>query len=287
MRKIFYSLAIIFGILLTGSLSIQESYAGECYAPNPEKNFKEADVVFSGTVIKIVEGPDYFTAVTFNVSETLKGKTKEIMIVNSNSDVINCGIKFYTNVSYLVYVDEVNDRFFTDSNDGTRTFVGYSLSQKGTSDELTRQDAIEKCEVGRYGSHYTLGSYFIQVNRLDNDRCYMMISWEIEGAYVTEFCSPTMDSFKTSDWNNAFHPLIIDREKSMSNPCHIIKEGSAFFEEYTVHLSPLKQQRIGMISYDVVCEMGFELVFKSSNGHSVCVAPGTTEKLVQRGWASQ
>jgi len=95
-----------------------------------------------------------------------------------------------------------------------------------------------------------------------------------------------MDSFKTSDWNNAFHPLIIDREKSMSNPCHIIKKASAFFEEYTVHLSPLKQQRIGMISYDVVCETGFELVFKSSHGYSACVTPETKTKLIEREWGN-
>ena len=124
MRRIFYSLAIVF-VVLIGIAGIQESYATECYAPSPERNFEEADVVFSGMVIGIDVHPsddssfDQFATVTFEVSETLKGETEDVMIVVSNFDPFYCGVRFSMFSTYLVYAVESNGSFFTDGDRGT------------------------------------------------------------------------------------------------------------------------------------------------------------------------
>ena len=125
MKKIFYSLAIVFGILLIGSFNIQESYATECVVPSPERSFEEADVVFSGRVIGIYVHPrddgslSQSATVTFVVSETLKGETEGVMVVVSNFDPFYCGVRFSMFSTYLVYAVESNGSFFTDGNRGT------------------------------------------------------------------------------------------------------------------------------------------------------------------------
>ncbi|HWP52476.1 MAG TPA: hypothetical protein VNK07_00285 [Candidatus Binatia bacterium] len=51
-------------------------------------------------------------------------------------------------------------------------------------------------------------------------------------------------------------------------------------------LAPLKQFKSGIAPKDIVCKEGFELVIKSTNGHSACVKPQSAEKLIQRTWAA-
>ncbi len=49
-------------------------------------------------------------------------------------------------------------------------------------------------------------------------------------------------------------------------------------------MSPLKQIQAGILSDDVACRTGFELILKSSNGNPACVLPSTASKLVSAGW---
>ena len=49
--------------------------------------------------------------------------------------------------------------------------------------------------------------------------------------------------------------------------------------------SPLKQMKSGTDSRDVICNEGFELFMKVSNGKAICVHQSTGENLVKRGWA--
>ncbi len=128
MRKIFYSLAIVFGILLSGSFSFQDSFGTECYAPNFEKNFEEADVVFFGTATEIVHSAiqgDSFTEVgnvTFDVLNTWKGETSDIVVVKSELNPFYCGVPFQSDENYLVYANESDGVFFTSANFGTQSF---------------------------------------------------------------------------------------------------------------------------------------------------------------------
>ena len=116
---------VVIPLVLFGIVGIQESFATECYAPSPERNFEEADVVFSGMVIGIDVHPsddssfNQFATVTFGISETLKGETEGVMVVVSNFDPFFCGVRFSMFSTYLVYAVESNGSFFTDGNRGT------------------------------------------------------------------------------------------------------------------------------------------------------------------------
>jgi len=48
---------------------------------------------------------------------------------------------------------------------------------------------------------------------------------------------------------------------------------------------PKIQLENGILSEDITCKDGLELIFKSTNGSPACVKPKTAEKLIERGWA--
>src|SRR5437899_167073 len=58
----------------------------------------------------------------------------------------------------------------------------------------------------------------------------------------------------------------------------------AFAQNSTLTLSPLKQLKTGISTYNVICKQGFVLVIKKSDNSPACVKPDTAQKLVERGW---
>jgi len=52
----------------------------------------------------------------------------------------------------------------------------------------------------------------------------------------------------------------------------------------TENLPPLKQVNNGILSADVICKEGFELIFKSTNNSPACVKAETAIILQERGW---
>ncbi len=65
--------------------------------------------------------------------------------------------------------------------------------------------------------------------------------------------------------------------------------GTAFFiygDPGIIYPSLKQQMKTGILSFDVVCREGLQLIFKSTNGHPACVKSSTAEKLTERGWAS-
>jgi hypothetical protein len=48
--------------------------------------------------------------------------------------------------------------------------------------------------------------------------------------------------------------------------------------------TPLKQVRSGIDASKVVCNQGFQLIFKKEDGSPACVKPDTAQKLIERGW---
>ena len=49
-------------------------------------------------------------------------------------------------------------------------------------------------------------------------------------------------------------------------------------------LSPLKQFKSGISTYDIKCSDGYTLTIKSEDGHPACVKPGSVARLLQQGW---
>jgi len=49
-------------------------------------------------------------------------------------------------------------------------------------------------------------------------------------------------------------------------------------------MSPLKQIREGVLPENVVCKIGMDLIFKSTDISPACVKPNSVEKLIERGW---
>jgi len=54
-------------------------------------------------------------------------------------------------------------------------------------------------------------------------------------------------------------------------------------EKYILTLSPKKQTHYGILSENVVCKEGLELIFKN-NDSPACVKHNTAEKLIERNW---
>ena len=218
----FFGLLLFIGIAVIavgiGFFPSQESYAGECNLLSLERNYELADVVFSGTVIKIVEGPYSFTTITFEVSETWKGETEDIMVVESFSDVINCGIGFGVGEFYLVYANEDKDKFFTNANDGTQTFSSI---------------------MGLYGGY--------------------------------------------ERWSD-FPEIIAEKEKCLVKNLDLAAENVNLSAENQKFMSP-KMQIFCEVPLDMLqCNIGLQLIFKSTDNSPACVKSSTVQKLVERGW---
>ena len=62
----------------------------------------------------------------------------------------------------------------------------------------------------------------------------------------------------------------------------INNEIETFFNSYP----PKKLLDFGVVNSEIRCKIGLELIFKSTDGSPACVKPSTSEKLVERGWAS-
>ena len=55
-------------------------------------------------------------------------------------------------------------------------------------------------------------------------------------------------------------------------------------ESQKTHKSPRAQIRDGIVSTEVICKEGFELLLKTSDGSPACVKRLTAQKLIERGW---
>jgi len=60
---------------------------------------------------------------------------------------------------------------------------------------------------------------------------------------------------------------------------------SQIFGESFEILSPNKQISNGVLSSEIVCKSGFEIIFRPSDGMPACVKTSSFKKLVQRGWS--
>ena len=49
---------------------------------------------------------------------------------------------------------------------------------------------------------------------------------------------------------------------------------------------PLKQMAMGVDAHDIKCNVGFEIIFKATNGMPACVKSSSVERLIEIGWAA-
>jgi len=73
---------------------------------------------------------------------------------------------------------------------------------------------------------------------------------------------------------------------SSTNKIFITSMSTFSIIEQSKPSSPRDQFLQGIVTEDIVCKEGLELVFKSTNNHPACVKPSSVEKLIERGWAS-
>jgi hypothetical protein len=52
-------------------------------------------------------------------------------------------------------------------------------------------------------------------------------------------------------------------------------------------MNPLAQFRAGILTKNIVCNEGFQLIFKAEDNSPACVKPATVQILVERGWAKE
>lgn len=108
MKKVIFSTLVIFALTILSSYQV---FACSCLPASKKplatqvKTAKsESDAVFTGTVLKIVEGDGYFnTQVKIKVINVWKGKlSKQITILTGNDDGF-CRYHFEVGETYLVY----------------------------------------------------------------------------------------------------------------------------------------------------------------------------------------
>ena len=103
-------------ILITGIFLGQSTFA-ECVIQNPQTNFENADLVFSGRVIDISQTSDFKSYNTFEILQSWKGESDNIITVRFDH-IETCGLEFSINGEYLVYATEFNGEFSTNSQKG-------------------------------------------------------------------------------------------------------------------------------------------------------------------------
>lgn len=81
--------------------------------PPPEDALDEANVVFSGEVVEIIEnkklfGGSYGKTVHFKVDKAWKGTVESEMVITTGNDDGDCGFSFEKGQNYLVYASISN-----------------------------------------------------------------------------------------------------------------------------------------------------------------------------------
>jgi hypothetical protein len=103
----FFTLAVL--LILTIDSTV---HACDCLTLDPQKSFKEADVVFEGELDRLNQS-GHQLALTFKVSKGLKGDLQpEVTLLQQ---MTNCDPSFVTNVIYRVYARRLEDRLLSSS----------------------------------------------------------------------------------------------------------------------------------------------------------------------------
>ncbi|MFJ7934746.1 hypothetical protein [Sporosarcina sp. NPDC096371] len=110
MRQIRYMYPFCLLVFLLFFLKPIPAAACSCAAiPSPEEGFSNAQVVFSGEVIKVKDNNgflgNYGKTVLFAVNETWKGTNETEIEITTGYGGGDCGVAFIVGQSYLVYAN--------------------------------------------------------------------------------------------------------------------------------------------------------------------------------------
>lgn len=115
--KLFIPIGLLVMIFLFWKPS--DAAACSCMMPPPaEDALNEAEAVFSGEVIEIIENgkitSGYGKTVHFKVNEVWKGTNKSEMVITTGNNDGDCGISFVRGQKYLVYAS-MSDMYVTNT----------------------------------------------------------------------------------------------------------------------------------------------------------------------------
>jgi len=256
MRKIFYSLAIVFSILLIGSFTIQESFAQEF------------------TVNELVE--EYNSLI--DKFDKLGTNSEQLIITQELIDEINSDLERLENIVIslqnlgydgMAAVDLVDEQII-----GTISFF----------DKYTLEPLFERqVPSGAINIFGTMG--LIKEFEGDGvpfsfeDKVTMLKTSSALIGTVTTFSDPSDPNYEIGSGMvlaaiSAYHPSVDNLKNS---------ESELLSSEETPSLKA--QKKFGVAPLDIICKEGLQKILKSSDKSISCVKPQTAEKLIERGWA--
>ena len=188
MRKIFYSLAILFAILLT-SFSIQDSFSDS--GENRTYTLEEALEIQRQRIESSESAPVYvgFEKPLKQIAQGILPENvtcnKELVLIIKHTGMPAC-VKHDT---ALILVE--------------RNF--------GTSDDILRYHEIESvrnCEIGKIFHYIGLGSFSITIENMTLETCYMTFHDEIEGGVIERYCEIPLEKLQNfRGWGDKIYSL--------------------------------------------------------------------------------
>lgn len=280
MRKIFYSLTIVFGISLIGfSFTIFPYAYAMCAANSTGPCYDAGNLPYR---CGVDETPLYLEH-TFDLKKSIVPSGKMLsdvsnICLNEEKQILKISLfsAYFTKGEMTINIPR---EFFNPLTSSCEDDV-FQIERSGkyTSIKETKTDAFREI------------TFPIMVN---DDR----ITIFAENSENTKLCDENIAESRTYTLEEA---LEIQRIRASlpitNNPSPL---NNTYPEELTAEMieemreitnrwnsSPLKQFRDYEIEpNNINCKVGLELILKNSNGSPSCVKPATAEKLIERGWA--
>ncbi len=256
MRKIFYSLAIVF-VVLIGIIGVQESFAQEF------------------TVNELVE--EYNSLI--DKFDKLGTNSEQLIITQELIDEINSDLERLENIVISLQNRGYDGMSVVDLVD--EQIIGItSFFDKYTLEPLFERQ-IPSGAINIFGAMGLIKEFEGDGVPLSYDEQVTMLqeSSALIGTIAT-FSDPSDPNYEISSLMvlaaiSAYHPSVDNLKDS---------ESELLSSEETPSLKT--QKKSGVAPMDIVCKDGLQRIFKSSDKSPACVKPESAEKLIERGWAS-
>ena len=93
-----------------------------------------------------------------------------------------------------------------------------------------------------------------------------------------------------SSWSDSSPPIDIQNEQTLAIKQELLEKARQTIEPAQIVINyddpPRKQLRAGILSEEIKCKEGLDLVIKASSGFPACVKPQSKQKLLKVGWAA-
>ena len=109
-------------------LAAEVCFACDCNTLSPAESFKDADLVFVGSVVSSDQSAGYENS-KFRVEQVLKGSDREEVVISGQ--MTDCDFAFQTGYAYIVYARQSERRLFASSCMSTRAIYVPSARPAG------------------------------------------------------------------------------------------------------------------------------------------------------------